>query len=263
MKKRNIIITSAVIVISALIIGSAAYYKYTHSSNKVTNELDPSIAASLMTDEISASIESSASMDSSSDESITSVPEGVYTNGSESMIFSEDTVNISGMIFNYTLENGYVRLDVDNLTFSDEFIELYNSQNPDNADIDAQLEKTKESAKDIVIQYNEQFDWITYEEYIFKRTEDYATGPSETYHDKDNADITLSFDNGIATYVNGDITESYPYTIYLDGEQVLITFYSLDLYSGSFYNTYCENNYFYYSDASSIDLGFGTFVKTK
>jgi hypothetical protein len=259
--KRNIIITASVVFISIILIGASAYYKFSTQIDHPANELDPSMAASIVTNEVSGTISSDDS--DSTDSTLTSVPEGVYTNGSESMIFTADTVNISGMIFNYTLDDGYVKLDVDNLTFSDEFVDLYKSQNPDDADIDAQLEKTKESASDIVIQYNEQFDWVTYEEYIFKRTEDYTTGPSGTYQDEENPDVTLSFDNGTATYVNGDTTESYPYVIYLDGEQTLVTFYTLDLYSGIFYNSYCENNYFYYSDAASIDLGFGTFVKTK
>ena len=215
-----------------------------------------------MSGEVSGMISGSDSSVSSEKE-ITAVPDGVYSNGSESMIFDGNTVDISGMVFNYTLENGYVVLDIDSLSFSDAFISLYQKENGKEADLDAQLEKTKESASSITIQYNESFDWVTYEEYIFKRSEDFSKGPSGTYQSEDSSDITLTFDNGSATYVNGDVTETHPYVIYLDGEDYIVVFYSLDLYSSSFYSANCENNYFSYSDESKIELGFATFTKAE
>ena len=260
--KRNAIIITAVIVLSAIVIGSAAYYRLSGNTDN-TNELSSSLAASVAYGEVSAmsSLESSDSSEDSA--TLTAVPDGVYTNGSESMIFVGNTVDISGMVFNYTLENGYVVLDADNLTFSDEFKALYIEDNGDDQSLEDQLEKTKESASSITIQYNESFDWVTYEEYIFKRTEDYSNGPSGSYCDEENSDVTLTFDNGVATYVNGDITETHPYVLYLDGEDMIVTFYNLDLYSSNFYSTYCENNYFYFTDESSLDMGFGTFVKAE
>ena len=114
--KRNIIITASVVVISIILIGASAYYKFSTQIDHPANELDLSMAASIVTNEVSGTISSDDS--DSTDSTLASVPEGVYTNGSESMIFTADTVNISGMIFNYTLEDGYVKLDVDNLTFS-------------------------------------------------------------------------------------------------------------------------------------------------
>lgn len=261
--KKNIIITVAVIAISIILTISAAIYRNKNASS-VTNELDASMASSVISGEVSGMISDTYSgATSTSDESLTSVPDGVYSNGSESMIFDGNTVDISGMVFNYTLENGYVVLDIDSLSFSDAFKAMYQQEKGEEADLDAQLEKTKESASSITIQYNEKFDWVTYEEYIFKRSEDFSKGPSGTYNSEDSADITLSFDNGTATYVCGDTTETHPYVIYLDGEDYIVVFYSLDLYESEFYKTYCENNYFYYSDESKIDLGFGTFVKSK
>ncbi len=259
--KKKLIITVAVIAISILLTVSAAIYRNKRGSS-ATNELDPSLASSVMSGEVSGMISGSDSSVSSEKE-ITAVPDGVYSNGSESMIFDGNTVDISGMVFNYTLENGYVVLDIDSLSFSDAFISLYQKENGKEADLDAQLEKTKESASSITIQYNESFDWVTYEEYIFKRSEDFSKGPSGTYQSEDSSDITLTFDNGSATYVNGDVTETHPYVIYLDGEDYIVVFYSLDLYSSSFYSANCENNYFSYSDESKIELGFATFTKAE
>ena len=259
--KKKLIITVAVIAISILLTVSAAIYRNKRGSS-ATNELDPSLASSVMSGEVSGMISGSDSSVSSEKE-ITAVPDGVYSNGSESMIFDGNTVDISGMVFNYTLENGYVVLDIDSLSFSDAFISLYQKENGKEADLDAQLEKTKESASSITIQYNESFDWVTYEEYIFKRSEDFSKGPSGTYQSEDSSDITLTFDNGSATYVNGDVTETHPYVIYLDGEDYIVVFYSLDLYSSSFYSANCENNYFSYSDESKIELGFATLTKAE
>lgn len=259
--KKKLIITVAVIAISILLTVSAAIYRNKRGSS-ATNELDPSLASSVMSGEVSGMISGSDSSVSSEKE-ITAVPDGVYSNGSESMIFDGNTVDISGMVFNYTLENGYVVLDIDSLSFSDAFISLYQKEKGKEADLDAQLEKTKESASSITIQYNESFDWVTYEEYIFKRSEDFSKGPSGTYQSEDSSDITLTFDNGSATYVNGDVTETHPYVIYLDGEDYIVVFYSLDLYSSSFYSANCENNYFSYSDESKIELGFATFTKAE
>lgn len=258
--KRNKIIIAAVVIISALVIGLTAHYRLNNNNSSVNNQLDPSVAASVISNEVSGTVSDSASTEASS---LTIVPEGVYTNGSESMVFTGNTVDISGMVFNYTLNNGYITLDTENLYFSDEFIAVYKEENGEDADIDTQLEKTRESASDIILQYSESFDWVTYEEYIFKRTEDYATGPSGTYASEDDSNITITFDNGTATYVNGDITETHPYVLYLDGEDLIVTFYSMNLYSTDLYNNYCENNYFYYSDETTIDLGFGTFTKAE
>ncbi|SHI20009.1 hypothetical protein SAMN02745229_01993 [Butyrivibrio fibrisolvens DSM 3071] len=259
--KKNIIITAAVVTISVILTVSAAVYRSKNGST-VTNELDPSLASSLMDDEVSGMVTNTDS-GVSSESSITTVPDGVYTNGSESMIFDGNSVDISGMVFDYTLENGYVVLDIDSLSFSDAFTNMYKEEKGEDADLDAQLTKTKESASSITIQYNEKFDWVTYEEYIFKRSEDFSKGPSGTYQSEDDSNITLTFDNGIATFVNGDITETHPYVIYLDGEDLIIVFYSLDLYSSDFYGSFCENNYFYFTDESKIDLGFGSFVKAE
>lgn len=259
--KKKLIITVAVIAISILLTVSAAIYRNKRGSS-ATNELDPSLASSVMSGEVSGMI-SGTDSSVSSEKEITAVPDGVYSNGSESMIFDGNTVDISGMVFNYTLENGYVVLDIDSLSFSDAFISLYQKEKGEEADLDAQLEKTKESASSITIQYNESFDWVTYEEYIFKRSEDFSKGPSGTYQSEDSSDITLTFDNGSATYVNGDVTETHPYVIYLDGEDYIVVFYSLDLYSSSFYSANCENNYFNYSDESKIELGFATFTKAE
>ena len=259
--KKNIIITLAVIAISILLTVSAAIYRSKKGSS-ATNELDASLASSVMSGEVSGMV-SETDSGSSSDIKITAVPDGVYSNGSESMIFDGNTVDISGMVFEYTLENGYVVLDIDSLSFSDSFKAMYQKEKSEDADLDAQLEKTKESASSITIQYNESFDWVTYEEYIFKRSEDFSKGPSGTYQSEESSDITLTFDNGNATFVSGDVTETHPYVIYLDGEDYIVVFYSLDLYSSSFYGAYCENNYFYYSDANKIELGFGTFTKAE
>ena len=258
--KKNIIIIIVVIAIFLITTGTAFWYR-SSQENKATADSQSSLDSTSDVSNEDSSV-SSNGLDTSDLDTLATVPDGVYTNGSESMIFEGNTVDISGMVFNYTLESGYIVLDVDNLTFSDEFIAIYKDENGDDDSlIEEQLSKTKESALDITLQYSEKFDWVTYEEYIFKRTEDYSTGPSGTYENEDNSEITLSFDNGIATYVNGDITETYPYVIYLDGEDTIITFYTLDLYTGDLYNNYCENNYFYYDDENSIDLGFGTFVK--
>lgn len=258
--KKNIIIIIVVIAIFLITTGTAFLYR-SSQENKATADSQSSLDSTSDVSNEDLSV-SSNGLDTSDLDTLATVPDGVYTNGSESMIFEGNTVDISGMVFNYTLESGYIVLDVDNLTFSDEFIAIYKDENGDDDSlIEEQLSKTKESALDITLQYSEKFDWVTYEEYIFKRTEDYSTGPSGTYENEDNSEITLSFDNGIATYVNGDITETYPYVIYLDGEDTIITFYTLDLYTGDLYNNYCENNYFYYDDENSIDLGFGTFVK--
>ena len=258
--KRNTLIILTVVIISACIILAAALYRNSSPDANATSDLDPALAASVVTQEVSGTT-SSESKDSTGDSELTNVPDGVYTNGSESMIFEGNTVDISGMIFDYTLNNGYVALDIDSLRFSDYFITLYEDANNDDQDIDTQLSKTKESASSITIQYNSKFDWVTYEEYIFKRSEDYSTGPNGTYISEDNEAVTLTFEDGVATYINGDTTLTYPYVIYLDGEDTVVTFYTLDFYTGDLYDTYCENNYFYYSDESSLDLGFGTFVK--
>ena len=259
--KKNLIITAAVVTISVILTVSAAVYRSKNGST-VTNELDPSLASSLMDDEVSGMVTNTDS-GVSSESSITTVPDGVYTNGSESMIFDGNSVDISGMVFDYTLENGYVVLDIESLSFSDAFTNMYKEEKGEDADLDAQLSKTKESASSITIQYNEKFDWVTYEEYIFKRSEDFSKGPSGTYQSEDSSDITLTFNNGNATFVSGDITETHPYVIYLDGEDLIIVFYSLDLYSSDFYGSCCENNYFYFTDESKIELGFSSFVKAE
>ena len=51
--KRNIIITASVVVISIILIGASAYYKFNSQTEQSSNKLDPSLAASIMTDEIS------------------------------------------------------------------------------------------------------------------------------------------------------------------------------------------------------------------
>jgi len=203
--------------------------------------------------------ESDSASSSTSEETEIVYPDGVYTDGLASMIFSGTTVDISGMVFEYTIEDGYIVLDADSLYYSDELLEVYEYEGKTDDEVAEQMETTKSAASELLVSYNATNDWIMYESDIYVKTESYDLGPSGTYVCGSDENVTITFDNGMATFDNGEVVEETPYVIYDDVNGMEVVFYATDfettyLYSGM------GINYIYYDDVDTLKISSDTFT---
>ena len=171
---------------------------------------------------------------------------GRFTNGLTTLTFSGDelTYSSASMEFtvNYKIEYDEIIYDVDTLELTDAYMDYYEEYSKDHfsSGTDGYLESLKLSYDSPEkINYNEEDKTLKFQLKTFYCVEDYNIGPNGEFTCEED-DITITFEDGEATFNNAGNKETFPYICYIEDGKVCIGFDGIGYMETEFYKKYNE-----------------------